>query len=415
MLKDDWEEKEKKVQNQGKGQSAESEEEESDDASERSYRVYSSDIPWVVLVQITNIITQILKVPVGEPIRQLIISPRGDHLAILTSHTVHIAILPDPSHLGQPDTGPLKLKTDMLGPTTHVTSQAPIASALWHPLGVLGNCLVTVTADAVVRVWEINRENRWSFESPTLAIDLRKLADGVSADEDFGPPKSDMNRGFSLDAIDMEVAAACFGGSGLDEEQGWASMTLWIAMRAGDVYALCPLLPTRWQPPPTLVPSLSISVVSKTASMQDDISVSAEDRRTCDQQYLWFSEIDNQDPIVKPADSEFVPPVEIFKRPSHPGPIPKLQGPFQIEVDESGDDIELTDIHVIGAKLDDDELALFYEDESESGDLAQSGLSLTVVNLLTSGGRVHVCLDVDGVEGKWLPNKKVSFGVSHLF
>jgi len=340
------------------------------------------------------------------------ISPRGDLLAIITSHTVHIAILPDPSHLGQPDTGPLKLKTDMLGPTTHVTSQAPIASALWHPLGVLGMSLVTVTTDAVVRVWEINRENRWSFESPTLAIDLRKLADGVSADEDFGPPKPDMNRGFSPDSVDMEVAAASFGGSGLDEEHGWASMTLWIAMRAGDVYALCPLLPTKWQPPPTLIPSLSTSVVSKTASMQDDVSTSAEDRQHCDQQYQWFSEIDNQDPIVKPADSEFAPPIEIFKRPSHPGPIPKLQGPFDIEIDESGDDIELTDIHVIGAKLDDEELALFNEDESELGDPSQSGLSLAVVNLLTKGGRVHVCLDVDGVEGQWLPKRKVSLTAS---
>ena len=364
-----------------------------------------------MLVTIADLVTQILKVPVGEAIRQLIVSPRGDHLAILTSHTVHIAILPDPSHLGQPDTGPLKLKTDMLGPTTHVTSQASIASALWHPLGVLGSCLVTVTSDAVVRIWEINRENRWSFESPTLAIDLRKLADGVSADEDFGPPKPGMNRGFSPDSVDMEVAAACFGGSGLDEEHGWASMTLWIAMSAGDVYALCPLLPTKWQPPPTLLPSLSTAVVSKTGSMQDDISVSVEDRRNCDQQYQWLSEIDNQDPIIKPAESEFVPPVEIFKRPSHPGPIPKLQGPFDIGIDESDDDIEYTDILVIGAKLDDEELALCYEDGSEDGDLGQSGLSLAVVNLLTKSGRVHVCLDVDGVEGQWLPNKKVSLAV----
>lgn len=366
----------------------------------------------LVLVWSTNSTIQILKVPVGSPIRQLIISPRGDLLAIITSHTVHIAILPDPSHLGQPDTGPLKLKTDMLGPTTHVTSQAPIASALWHPLGVLGMTLVTVSTDAVVRVWEINRENRWSFESPTLAIDLGRLADGVSADEDFGPPSSDMNRGFSPDSVDREVAAACFGGFGLDEEHGWAAMTLWVAMRAGDVYALCPLLPTRWQPPSTLIPSLSTSVVSKTASMRVDVSPSAEDRRNCDQQYQWFSEIDNQDPIIKPADSEFVSPSEIFKRPSHPGPIPKLQGPFQIEIDESGDDIELTDIHVIGATLDEEELALSFEDESELGDPGQSGLSLAVINLLTKGGRVHICLDVDGVEGQWLSNKKVSLTAS---
>ena len=113
---------------------------------------------------------------------------------------------------------------------------------------------------------------------------------------------------------------------------------------------------------------------------------------------------------MKSAESEFVPPVEIFKRPAHPGPIPKLQGPFYLETNELDDDIDLTDIHVIGAKLDDDddELSLFDDDESEDGDLGQGALSLAMVTLLTKDGRVHVCLDMDGIEGKWLPNKKVS-------
>lgn len=349
-----------------------------------------------------------MKLPIVEPIRQLILSPRGDLLAILTTHTVHITLLPDSSHLGQPDTGPLKLRPDVLGPTTHVNSQAPIATALWHPLGVSGSCLVTVTADAVVRVWELNRENRWSFESPTLAINLIKLADGVSADDDFGPPKPSMRKGFSPDSIEMEVAAACFGGSGLNEEHGWASMTLWVAMKEGGIYALCPLLPTKWQPPPTLVPSLSTSVVSKTASLQDDVSVSAEDRRNCDRQYQWFSEIDTQDPIIVAGDSAFTPAVEIYNRPSHRGPIPKLQGPFEIEPNEIGDDLELTDIHVIAAKTDTEELMLDEDEESDWGELDQDGLSVAVVCLLTKSGRIHICLDLDGVEGKWLPNKKVS-------
>ncbi len=77
---------------------------------------------------------QTLKTPAAEDIRQLVISPQENYMAILTTHTVHIAILPDSSQLTASDTGPLKLKTMTLGPTTHVTSQAAIASALWHPL-----------------------------------------------------------------------------------------------------------------------------------------------------------------------------------------------------------------------------------------------------------------------------------------
>lgn len=348
-----------------------------------------------------------MKVPVAYPIRQLIISPHGDLLAILTSHTVHVAILPDASHLGQADTGPFKLKTDMLGPTTHVTSQSAVASAIWHPLGVAGTCLVTVTADAVVRVWELNRENRWSFESPTLAIDMRKLANGVSADEDYGPPKA-RSREFSVDLVDMEVAAACFGGLGHSDEHGWAAMTLWVAMNAGDIYALCPLLPTKWEPPATLLPSLSASVVTKTACLQDDDFISDQDRRDSQHQYEWFSEIDNQDPIIRPGASEFTLDIEVYTRPSNPGPVPRLQGPFDVEPFDSEDVLELTDIHIAAAKVNAEDMWQADEGGSEYGEPTQSGLSAAVIALLTKSGRVHICLDLDGVEGKWLPSTKVS-------
>ena len=72
----------------------------------------------------------------------------------------------------------------------------------------------------------------------------------------------------------MEVAAACFGDrlSG-----GWSPMTLWIAMRGGDVYSLCPLLPEKWAPPPTLVPSLSVTIVAKVAALEGDAEADGEE------------------------------------------------------------------------------------------------------------------------------------------
>jgi nucleoporin NUP82 len=90
---------------------------------------------------------------VSEQIRQLVPSPNGNLLAIVTSHTIHIAILPDSTHLTRAFAGPIRLKTHTLGPTTHVLSQSSITNALWHPLGVNGTSIVTVTKDAVVRVW----------------------------------------------------------------------------------------------------------------------------------------------------------------------------------------------------------------------------------------------------------------------
>ncbi|KAK5663885.1 hypothetical protein OQA88_93 [Cercophora sp. LCS_1] len=350
---------------------------------------------------------RIIKTPVAEDIRQLIMSPQQDFLAVLTSHTVHICILPDSSHLRTNDTTPFKPKFWTLGPTTHVTSKSAVISAAWHPLGVNGSCLVTVTEDAIVRVWELSTSDRWSFDTPTLTIDLRKLANGTSLDQDFSASTSATNKAFSADVFDMEVAAACFPGRG---SGGWSAMTLWVAMVGGDVYALCPLLPKLWAPPPTLIPSLSVSIVSKVAATEDDPEVPREAKVLAQQQLDWISDLDNQEP--KLVDTPFADyPREVYTRPSRPGTVPRLQGPFQFEVnpvDEQDDEIELKDIYVIGEKLDTAELMFGEDEELDVGEDEQDGLSLSIICLLSTSGQVKICLDVNGVEPQWLPPRNTA-------
>lgn len=330
-------------------------------------------------------------------------SPQQDLLAVLTSHTVHICILPDSSHLTTRDTGPFKAKFWTLGPTTHVTSRSAIVSALWHPLGVNGSCLITVTEDAVVRVWELSLTNRWSFDTPTYSIDLKKLADGTELEQDYSASTSATNKVFSPDSFDMQVAAACFPGRG---SGGWSPMTLWVAMTGGDLYALCPLLPEHWAPPPTLIPSLSVSIVAKAAAMEDDPGIPPHSRLLAQQQLEWMSELDAQEPrILEGALGE--PETEVYQRPSRPGIIPRLQGPFVIESDpedEQDDEIALSDILVMGQRVNTTDL-MMGEDEDEDLDLGDDdqGLSVSVLCLLSRSGQVKICLDLDGVEAKWLP------------
>lgn len=318
-------------------------------------------------------------------------------------------MLPDSSHLTAQDRTPLKPKFFTLGPTTHITSKSAVMSALWHPLGVKGSSLVTVTEDAVVRVWEISPTDRWSFDSPTLAVDLKKLANGTSLDQDFSASTTNTNTAFSPDMFDMEVAAASFParGSGL-----WSSMTLFVAMRGGDVYALCPLLPQLWAPPPALIPSLSVSIVAKLAAIEDDPEVSPQDKLLAQQQLEWMSDLDNQEPRII-QDSVGEQPVEVYRRPSHPGLIPRLQGPFDFEMDPNEDeqddlDVELADIYVIGRKMETDELMLGEDEILELDENEQEGLSLTVICLLSTSGQVRICLDMEGIEAKWLPPRTKS-------
>ncbi|KAL1955107.1 hypothetical protein VTO42DRAFT_9041 [Malbranchea cinnamomea] len=345
---------------------------------------------------------RVLTTSIYGPIKQLIPSPNGVFMAIVTPHTIHIAVLPDSSHLSGPDFSPIKLKTYQLGPTTHVIPESPVVTALWHPLGVydtLNGCIVTVSADAAVRLWEIDRKNHWSFDRPTLAIDLKKLADGMSCDEDFAPSGFGQSKGFSADSFYMEVSSACFGGHGYDEEDAWAAMTLWVAMRAGDVYALCPLLPTKWQVPSLTIPALSASITRKLAAAEEDCSEDDDERKTIRQQYEWLQEILEQEPLPAPEDSEFS---EIRTRPSNPSSIPRLQGPFQFDLEEKYDELDITDIFVVAAKADLEEV-IGEADVIKSEDYEQSGMSATVIYLVTSSGVVHICLNMDGVEAQWLP------------
>ncbi|KAI1202657.1 hypothetical protein F5X97DRAFT_216649 [Nemania serpens] len=349
---------------------------------------------------------------IGGDIQQLVISPYANFMAILTTHTVRIILLPDPSHLTAPSLDVIKPKSWSLGPTTHAIDRSPIASVLWHPLGVSGSALVTVTRDAVVRLWELSQKDRWSFDTPTLAIDLKKLADGTSLDQNFSA-NDVTSKGFSPDFFEMEVAAASLAARG---SGGWSSMTLWVAMKEGDVYALCPLLPSQWAPPPTLIPSLSISIVGNLAAVEDDPNVSEQAKLLAQQQLDWMSDLDNQEPkIIDGPPGE--PPAEIYTRPSRPGIVPRLQGPFGLDLSPKNEDelsVHLTDIYIIGEKLDMDELMFGEDEEIEMEDTEREGLSLSVICLLSSTGQVQVCLDINGTQAQWLPPRNKTKTMGHL-
>ena len=271
---------------------------------------------------------------------------------------------------------------------------------------------MTLTAEAAVRVWELDKSNNWSFDRPALAIDLKKLIDGTSCDQDFEPSGFGKTRGFSADVFDMEATSACFGGQGFDQEDGWAAMTLWVSMRNGDVYALCPLLPSRWYPSSTTIPSLSTSVVSRMASVaSDDLDV--DEKRALQQQYEWVQEIDREGPILVDSDAEPFSSGELRLRPSNPSAIPRLQGPFEISLEDDGHDFDVSDIHVIASKLDLDELMSNEEDDyADIAAAAQDDLEATLICLGTTSGQVHVLLDMEGVSGQWLPKSgRNTFGL----
>ena len=336
-----------------------------------------------------------LKVAIPLPITRLTISPDGTYLAISTSHTVHVVVLPD-SHQLQADTNPLKLKHFQVGPTAHVREESPVVSVLWHPLGYRGRCLVTVTQEGVVRLWELNRSDRSTFSDPALSIDLKKLANAENDQEELGASKYGAPKGFSPDSFELEVASACFGDFP-DQEgvHGWAPLTLWIAMVEGDVYALCPLLPSKWQLNESIgadafLQTLATSINVNYAEIKDDAGAGLGENETADKQLSWLSDIVYQEPFAEVLDNG--DSLKVFNRPNSVPTCPLLQGPFSIKPEV--DDFELSDIIVFSLKT--------FSEDFEQG--SAEGLPAAVVCFLTDTCKVHVCLDLEGIVGQWLPS-----------
>ncbi|USP77786.1 uncharacterized protein yc1106_05060 [Curvularia clavata] len=338
-----------------------------------------------------------LRVSIPLPITRLTISPDEDYLAVSTSHTIHVVHLPDSSLLEDVDEGPLKPKTFQLGPTVHVLEESPVATVLWHPLGYHGRCLVTITKAGVVRLWEINRADRSTFSEPALSIDLPKLANATSDQDDLSASKFGASKGFSPDSVELEVASACFGDFPEQEGvHGWAPMTLWIATVPGDVYALCPLLPSKWQlvESPgsyTFLETLTSSININYTETSEDETVPKDELKTAEKQVSWLSDILYEEPFVEERQKGDT--VKVFARPTSAPAIPLLQGPFTMTPEV--DDFELSDMIVFSLKS---------LSEAEDDETAAEGLPTAVVCLLTDTSKVHVCLDLEGVVGRWLPS-----------
>jgi nucleoporin NUP82 len=156
-----------------------------------------------------------------------------------------------------------------------------------------------------------------------------------------------------------------------------------------------------------LIPSLSVSIVTTVASIEDDPGVDENEKLLAQQQLQWMGELDAQEPqVLEGLPGE--PLVEVFARPSRPGVVPRLQGPFYLESDpETGDDLDttITDILVIGKKTETDELMMGEDEDVDLDDGDQEGLSLPIICLLSTSGQVRVYLELEGIQAQWLPPK----------
>jgi nucleoporin NUP82 len=123
-----------------------------------------------------------------------------------------------------------------------------VAKVRWHPHGANDSTLLVLTADGLLREYDVSED----AEEPTQVVDF--CADGSKppsfAKSGFGLSRSHNLQksssarsglaGWSADDVDGTIATSfCLGQGKAD----WGPLTLYCLMRNGDIYAVCPYVP----------------------------------------------------------------------------------------------------------------------------------------------------------------------------
>jgi nucleoporin NUP82 len=220
-------------------------------------------------------------------------------------------------------------------------------------------------------------------------MSLREYDTSVDPDEPqqslcFVPERK--NTSFmAYDIAARETASFTFGKGKAD----WGPLTVYVVMKSGDVYAVCPYLPVNSSVPSDYVHSLECFISAKVEYL--DQSNNAADLALStlyERQHLYIKNLVQQLPpgTVYPAATR-----SISLHPPSVGAL-QLQGPFLLQPDprtltdsEGGDATDLT-----------------YLSPTETDDnSADSAERLGMVLIAYQDGKVDVCLDVDKVEARW--------------
>ena len=157
-------------------------------------------------------------------------------------------------------------------------------------------------------------------------------------------------------------------------------------MRSGDVYALSPIVPSRWDNPQGYIQKLSLEI---TTEQSFDEQTTSEAKVTNRYQTKWINNVLNQRQNIINAQTSFATPKGItptcLTRPTVVGPTPALQGPFLFEPappESMGDDIP--------AACD-----IFHLEAGAIG----------VIGIIYSNGKLDVCLEEEPITAKWMSKK----------
>ncbi|KAK6358460.1 hypothetical protein TWF730_007794 [Orbilia blumenaviensis] len=299
-------------------------------------------------------------------ISQLVRSADGETAIIVGEYDVGVALLPATGVMTLDERTSIILKWFKLEPGT---TEAPsrIAKAIFHPLGAQP-CVIVLTEDAMIHVYEVE----FNFDSakiePTETHDLKQML-GI-------------NRNSSYLIDDIEPSSMCFGGVG----SIWSIFTLYILMKNGEIYSICPFLPSKWMLDSDFLDELNYELTAhRTVRDSGDPAISDLEKYNSRQICFWIHEISRlirvQNLTLKRNEFDEEPAGYLLSRPTMADVThPLLQGPYLLQPAPEDN----------------------FDELNFASDIARIGSShFSVIAVAWTSGKIDLMLEFDSVAPRW--------------
>eukprot|EP00833_Pecoramyces_ruminatium_P008671 jgi/Orpsp1_1/1182703/evm.model.c7180000082318.1 len=305
-------------------------------------------------------------------VNSISINKNGKLLALIGEDGVNVMIIPQT--INQINVEELHANIITVGSDIYSSNSGiKIVKAAWHPLSSTNSHIVILSSDGCLRLFDVSSESKEPeqlyYIGPQYYNEYKAFTSSI-----YIPGRS-----ISGNSEEMETVSFAFG-SGED----WEIFTIYVLMKNGDVYAICPFLPSKSTVKKSLLENLSLSIEQRwKESDPEDMII--------DQQYrlqrCWISTVlQNLKPIK--SDSDENEEVIINGNISRFKDIhPVIQGPFLLQP----------------APIE------FDPDKFDFDNIASSIISLktepfSIILIAYTNGKIDVCLNVAPVEALWMSN-----------
>ncbi|CCJ29972.1 unnamed protein product [Pneumocystis jirovecii] len=319
-------------------------------------------------------------------IERLIINTCGSILVVIGAYDLAVIFLP--TYLNSLEGNNLRINE--VGRKYY--GETEIVSVLFHPASKNSNTILVLSSDAVIRyyiylfkyfliirVFELSL----SFEESEQAIDLISRTG-----------RTRKKGSFVVNEDIFQVSDFCFD----SKANEWSLFTLHVLLQNGDIYSICPLIPSNCMVQRAYLDRLACYISTKTQQLnkiKNDPTLISHEEENMRLQTRWISDILGQislindyglgSPLSQSLDAH---DLVTFSRPNISRFPVLVQGPFLFQPAP----LEFSSKHVMASNI-----------------IALGTNTIGILAISYTDGKIDICIEVDRIEPKWFLNKNEQY------